>query len=84
MAMTTKLPGYAVGHIETLRARAFWDGTRLPVPSTKAAPNELDQVRCQCGGKSRLVHRMLDSRTGGTLRMYKCDCGEQAWSDVPT
>jgi DNA-directed RNA polymerase subunit M/transcription elongation factor TFIIS len=44
-----------------------------------------EEVRCsKCGAKPRLVHKMMDPRaSGGTLRMYKCRCGEQIWVTTP-
>jgi hypothetical protein len=34
-----------------------------------------------CGEKPSQVRTMLDSLTGRTVRMFKCKCGEQTWSD---
>ena len=46
--------------------------------------NDPNQVRCKhCGATPRLAHKILDVRTGGTLRMYKCACGEQMWVKLP-
>jgi lysyl-tRNA synthetase class I len=43
-----------------------------------------DEVRCKhCGAVPRLAHKILDPRSGGTLRMYKCECGEQMWVNLP-
>ena len=43
-----------------------------------------DDVRCKkCSAVPTLAHKILDPRTGGTLRMYKCKCGEQMWVFVP-
>jgi hypothetical protein len=28
-----------------------------------------------------LILRILNPQTGGTVRMFKCDCGEQTWSE---
>ena len=43
----------------------------------RAAPT----IRCgRCGIQPKLIHRILNPRTGDTLRMYKCDCGEQTWT----
>jgi hypothetical protein len=33
----------------------------------------------RCGSKPWLVHEILDVKTGGTLRMFRCICGEQIW-----
>ena len=34
-----------------------------------------------CGDKPVLVRAMLDSLSGRTVRMFKCKCGEQTWSE---
>jgi len=45
---------------------------------------QLIEIRCrQCRAVPRLVHKILNARTGGSLRMYKCECGEQMWCDRP-
>jgi hypothetical protein len=42
---------------------------------------EATTVRCgRCGAQPKLTHTILDPRKGDTLRMYKCDCGEQTWT----
>jgi hypothetical protein len=39
--------------------------------------------RCPaCNARARrLTHRLLDSRTGKTIRVYHCQCGEWIWDD---
>jgi hypothetical protein len=45
---------------------------------------EPDAIRCRlCNAAPQLTHKILKPRTGGTLRMYKCQCGEQMWLDYP-
>jgi len=56
--------------------------------TAKASSNESfkspDEVRCRhCGAIPRLAHKILNAHTGGSLRMYKCACGEQMWIDLP-
>ena len=34
-----------------------------------------------CGKKPALVRTMLNSHNGHTVRMFKCECGEQSWSE---
>jgi hypothetical protein len=53
--------------------------------SSKAQPfKSPDDINCkQCGAKPVLAHKILDAKTGGTLRMYKCQCGEQMWVQLP-
>jgi hypothetical protein len=42
------------------------------------------EVTCRrCGAMPRLMHEILNPRTGSTLRMYRCECGEQMWLDQP-
>src|SRR3954447_9666701 len=39
--------------------------------------NTIIDVRClKCG-----TQRMLDARRDHTLRMFKCECGDQTWTD---
>lgn len=48
------------------------------------ARKESDEGLCrQCDAVPRLVHKILNVRTGGSLRMYKCECGQQTWIDQP-
>ena len=37
-----------------------------------------------CGKKAALVRTMLNSQNGRTVRMFKCECGEQTWSEDKT
>jgi hypothetical protein len=47
--------------------------------SLKAAPEDR---RCpRCDAQPVLVHQMLDSRNGKTVRMFECKCGEKTWSE---
>jgi hypothetical protein len=34
-----------------------------------------------CGGKPALLRTMLNPRNGWTVRMFKCECGEQSWAE---
>ena len=47
------------------------------------AANDDGEVRCRCGARPRLSLDMLNTRTGGALRLYKCRCGEQVWIEHP-
>jgi hypothetical protein len=51
----------------------------------QAPPHKASKtIECgKCGAEPRLVHKFLDIRNGGTLRMYKCQCGEQMWVHYP-
>jgi hypothetical protein len=35
----------------------------------------------QCDKKPAMVRSMLNPKTGRTVRMFKCECGEQTWSE---
>ena len=37
-----------------------------------------------CGAKPALAHTILNSQNGRTVRMFKCDCGEQTWTEDRT
>jgi len=51
------------------------------MPNSLAKPI---QAKCKrCNGTPRLVHKILNPRTGGALCMYKCECGEQIWIEHP-
>jgi hypothetical protein len=45
---------------------------------------EPSEVKCiRCNATPTLTHNILNVATGGTLRMYKCECGEQMWAEFP-
>jgi formate dehydrogenase maturation protein FdhE len=44
-------------------------------------PNPVQHCNA-CGEKPVLVRAMLDSLTGRTVRMFKCKCGEQTWTEA--
>jgi hypothetical protein len=38
--------------------------------------------RCvSCAAFARLLYTMLDSRTGKSVRLYQCQCGERIWDE---
>jgi len=37
----------------------------------------------RCGAEPQLVGTMLDSNKGRTIRMFRCQCGEQTWIFEP-
>ena len=34
-----------------------------------------------CGARPALIRSMLDSLSGRTVRMFKCQCGEKTWTE---
>ena len=40
------------------------------------------ELRCHaCSAVPRLTQRILDPRTGKTLGLYRCECGEHVWEE---
>jgi hypothetical protein len=37
-----------------------------------------------CRKKPALILRMLNPKNGFTVRMFKCECGEQTWTEDRT
>lgn len=35
----------------------------------------------KCSSQPRLTHSILETRTGKTVRLYHCQCGERIWDD---
>jgi hypothetical protein len=40
-----------------------------------------EEWRCDCGAQPKLVHKMMDSLRGLTVRMFECQCGERTWTE---
>jgi hypothetical protein len=47
------------------------------IAKVAAAPIKL----CGCGLKPKLVKTLMNSQHGRTIRLFRCDCGEQSWSE---
>jgi hypothetical protein len=53
-------------------------------PDAMSAEEAREAPRCsRCDAQPRLVRQMLDSRSGKTIRMFKCACGAQSWVSDP-
>jgi len=50
-----------------------------------APEREVQAVQCRCPAGAavapRLILKFLDVRSGKTIRLYKCKCGECIWDD---
>jgi hypothetical protein len=56
----------------------------MSIPAAAESFKSPDEVRCRrCNATPRPAYKLLNPRTGVTLRMYKCECGEQMWIDLP-
>ena len=40
------------------------------------------EFRCRCGAQPKLLRKMMDPRTGMTVRMFECQCGERSWTEA--
>jgi hypothetical protein len=66
----------------TVRPDSFYCHAMAQIPNRNV--REPNEVTCRkCKALPRLTHNLLNPRTGGYLRMYKCECGEQIWVDYP-
>ena len=41
----------------------------------------IEDRRCQCSAQPKLAHKMMDPKRGLTVRMFRCDCGVQSWTE---
>jgi len=48
---------------------------------TLSGPKIREESRCRCGAQPKLVRKMLDPRSGITVRMFECQCGERRWTE---
>jgi hypothetical protein len=47
--------------------------------SDKMTGTHEDRRCSHCDTQPKLVYQMLDSRSGKTIRMFECKCGERSW-----
>ena len=45
-------------------------------------PKTLREPQCKCGAQPRVVRKMMDPRTGRTVRMFECQCGARNWTEA--
>jgi hypothetical protein len=65
-----------VSRLDVLVMMNFSSARKLTGEETK------EELKCiRCGDRPNTVQIMLDPRTGKTLRMYECRCGERIWDD---
>ena len=47
-----------------------------------SASDMRDDARCaKCGGQPQLICKMLEPRSGKTLCMFDCKCGDRTWRE---
>ena len=50
-------------------------------PTHLTGKKAIEERRCsRCDAQAKLVSTMLDSAKSRTVRMFKCQCGEQIWA----
>jgi len=58
------------------REMNFFSSEKLIAKETR------EDGRCKkCDAQPYLVRRILDPRTGKTIRMFECKCGSRTWSE---
>lgn len=74
--MGTTDPRRAYAGVDTIGERAMnYFSTRHMTGSETKEPR-----RCpRCSAEPKQVGTMLNSNKGRTIRMFKCQCGEQTW-----
>ena len=45
-------------------------------------PNVREEPSCKCGAQPRIVRKMMDPKTGKTVRMFECQCGTRNWTEA--
>jgi hypothetical protein len=46
------------------------------------SPKPLEALPCKCGAQPMMVRKMMDPKTGKTVRMFECQCGARSWSEA--
>ena len=54
----------------------FYSGGMLSGKETRE-----DARYAKCDAQPKLIHRLLEPRTGKTIRIFECKCGPRSWSD---
>jgi hypothetical protein len=49
---------------------------------TYSGPKPREQPACKCGAQPMIVRKMMDSKTGKTVRMFECQCGTRSWTEA--
>jgi hypothetical protein len=49
---------------------------------TYSGPKLWEQAACKCGAQPIIVRKMMDPKTGKTVRMFECQCGARSWTEA--
>ena len=48
-----------------------------------SAPKTSREPPCgKCGAQPMIVRKMMDPKTGKTVRMFECQCGARSWTEA--
>ena len=45
-------------------------------------PKMFGEPQCKCGAQPIIVRKMMEPKTGKTVRMFECQCGTRSWSET--
>jgi hypothetical protein len=48
----------------------------------KSGPKAREEPPCKCGTQAMIVRKMMDPKTGKTVRMFECRCGARSWTEA--
>lgn len=48
------------------------------------ASKTVEQAQCKCGAQPKIFRKIMDPRTGTTVRMFECECGQRTWTELKT
>ena len=49
---------------------------------TNSGPKVREQLPCKCSAQPMIVRKMMDPKTGKTVRMFECQCGARCWTEA--
>ena len=41
-----------------------------------------EEPPCKCGAQPMIIRKMMDPKTGKTVRMFECQCGARSWTEA--
>ena len=50
--------------------------------SNNFRPQAVREPPCKCGAQPMIVRKMMDPKTGKTVRMFECQCGARSWTEA--
>jgi hypothetical protein len=50
--------------------------------ATYSGSKAREQPACKCGAQPIIVRKIMDPKTGKTVRMFECQCGARSWTEA--